>query len=359
MLELTDVSVSLAGKKILDHISVRMELGQQWAITGRTGSGKTSLAKVITGDIFYSGTKLLGAARDARIPNEQIAPSPDGHTIARISFVPQEHQFKNLNNTSDFYYQQRFNSSEAGQSLIVSDLLDPDNNWIDLLHLRELVDRPILQLSNGENKRLQLAQKLQDKPDILILDNPFLGLDVSGRTILGRILAGLIEFGVQVILIAASSDLPAFVTHVLSLNNGKVDFSGTRVEFEDYQASRVSDVHHINSDLLRSLKPAPWLPFEFAVRMINVNISYDGKIVLENINWELKRGDCWSLSGPNGAGKSTLLSLITGDNPQAYANDIFLFDRKRGTGESIWDIKHNIGFVSPELHLFFDQGASC
>ncbi|MET0298203.1 MAG: ATP-binding cassette domain-containing protein, partial [Flavitalea sp.] len=75
--------------------------------------------------------------------------------------------------------------------------------------------------------------------------------------------------------------------------------------------------------------------------------------------WEVLRGERWSLSGPNGAGKSSLLSLVTGDNPQAYANDIVLFDRKRGSGESIWDIKKNIGFVSPELHLYFDQGSTC
>jgi molybdate transport system ATP-binding protein len=92
--------------------------------------------------------------------------------------------------------------------------------------------------------------------------------------------------------------------------------------------------------------------------MHNVNVVYDEKSVLRSINWNVEKGSCWSLSGPNGAGKSTLLSLITGDNPQAYANEIYLFDRKRGTGESIWEIKQKTGFLSPELHLFFDRGAT-
>jgi molybdate transport system ATP-binding protein len=61
------------------------------------------------------------------------------------------------------------------------------------------------------------------------------------------------------------------------------------------------------------------------------------------------------LLGPNGAGKTTLLSLLCGDHPQAYANDIRLFGQKRGTGESIWDIKRRIGMVSPELHLYFSE----
>jgi molybdate transport system ATP-binding protein len=73
----------------------------------------------------------------------------------------------------------------------------------------------------------------------------------------------------------------------------------------------------------------------------------------------VRKGERWNVSGPNGAGKSTLLSLITADNPQAYANEIWLFDRRRGTGETIWDIKRKIGFVSPELHLYFDTGVSC
>jgi molybdate transport system ATP-binding protein len=92
--------------------------------------------------------------------------------------------------------------------------------------------------------------------------------------------------------------------------------------------------------------------------MNKVNISYNGRSILSDINWVVKKGERWSVAGPNGAGKSTLLSLITADNPQAYANDVWLFERKRGSGESIWDIKKKIGYVSPELHLYFDKGIS-
>ena len=103
----------------------------------------------------------------------------------------------------------------------------------------------------------------------------------------------------------------------------------------------------------------PAADFGLAVKMEDVSIRYGEKIILNKINWIVKKGECWNVSGPNGAGKSTLLSLITADNPQAYANKIILFDKERGTGESIWDIKKKIGFVSPELHVYFDQQASC
>jgi molybdate transport system ATP-binding protein len=93
--------------------------------------------------------------------------------------------------------------------------------------------------------------------------------------------------------------------------------------------------------------------------MNHVNIKYGDKVILNNVDWQILPGERWALLGPNGAGKSTLLSLINGDNPQAYANDIVLFDKKRGTGESIWDIKKKIGFVSPELHQYFPTDNSC
>jgi len=94
------------------------------------------------------------------------------------------------------------------------------------------------------------------------------------------------------------------------------------------------------------------------IRMIDVNISYGDKQVLKNINWEVKTGEKWLLQGPNGSGKSTLLSLLSGDHPQAYANNFYLFGHKRGTGESIWDIKRKIGLISPELHWYFDPSAT-
>ncbi|MGH2647015.1 MAG: ABC transporter ATP-binding protein, partial [Ginsengibacter sp.] len=92
---------------------------------------------------------------------------------------------------------------------------------------------------------------------------------------------------------------------------------------------------------------------------VDTNVTYNNRKILDHINWEVNKGECWSVSGHNGSGKSTLLSLITGDNPQAFANEIYLFDRKKGSGESIWDIKQKIGYVSPELHHYFESSCSC
>ena len=94
------------------------------------------------------------------------------------------------------------------------------------------------------------------------------------------------------------------------------------------------------------------------ILMRNINVRYGDKVVLENFNWTVRNGDNWKIVGPNGAGKSTLLSLITADNLQVYSNEIYMFGKQRGTGESIWDIKRRIGLVSPEFQFQYRESVS-
>ncbi|HEX8461890.1 MAG TPA: ATP-binding cassette domain-containing protein [Segetibacter sp.] len=351
VLEAKNISVNKNGKKVLDNISFSMEAGEQWAITGTSGSGKTTLLKVLTGEVFFTGTVTIG----------------EGQTMV---LVEQQHYFKNLSNTSNFYYQQRFNSRDAEDAITVAEELlsiindDQDSKeelsaLADLLDIKRLFNERLLQLSNGENKRLQIVKALLSQPEFLLLDNPFIGLDVKSRQTLEEILGKIAGKGVHIIMVTSANYLPAFITNVLSLSlNGSWSASKVNPVSWNQGYATPSASFLINQSLLQPLiSQNNESFFEFAVRMINVNITYDHKI-LDNINWEVRRGERWSLSGPNGSGKSTLLSLVNADNPQAYANEIYLFDRKRGTGETIWEIKRKIGFVSPELHLYFEKGTS-
>ncbi len=197
-------------------------------------------------------------------------------------------------------------------------------------------------------------QALFRDPAVLILDNPFTGLDTEGRITLHKVLDAIIAAGIHIILITAQQEIPSCITHVAVLNNGQLVHAGKASDL-----SRKKDASSFDTALIKKLPAPAHNSFEHAVKMVDVTIRYGEKTVLQNIHWEVKKGERWSVTGPNGSGKSTLLSLITADNPQAYANEIYLFDRRRGSGESIWDIKKQIGFVSPELHLFFDQGNSC
>jgi molybdate transport system ATP-binding protein len=342
---LSNVSVNTGGQTLLHNINLSVKKGEQWAIIGHSGSGKTTLAQVLAGQIFYSGE------RSFYFP---------ANTNSHIELVAQQHHFKNLSNTRNFYYQQRFNAAEADDSITAGEALincQVDEHWIHALHLGSLLHESLLQLSNGENKRLQLAMALSTHPALLILDNPFLGLDTAGRQTLHSALDGICEKGIQLILITSAPELPACITHIAVLQKGQLKSVQTRAVYLQQAAVAVAVQPDIT--LLQQMPLPAGTDFVMAVQMQQVSIRYGDKIILDKIDWSVKKGECWSLSGPNGAGKSTLLSLITADNPQAYANKIVLFDRQRGSGESIWDIKNKIGFVSPELHLFFEQTATC
>lgn len=346
-IELKNIAVQLSGQALLHPFDWTLKQGEQWLLTGASGSGKTTLAKVFTGSVFHSGTVNL----------------PEG---SRVHYIPQQHHFKNRSHTSDFYYQQRFQSQDAEDSLTIEEELEealasvPNKTWdyLRLLHLDGMTQKPILQLSNGENKRLQLVKALLLEPTLLILDAPFTGLDVDGRKLLHGILQQLSANDIQLIVIGSIEELPDCITHVALLEEGQLKFAGAKESFFK-EFNPKEPAAPLPDSLIAHLKPYAGPPFEKAVELRNVHIEYGGNTILDKVKLSIHRGEKCCLSGPNGAGKSTLLSLITADNPQAYANDIYLFDRKRGSGESIWDIKKKLGYVSPELHLFFPLVSTC
>ena len=342
------LSASYGGAKVLSDISFTLNEDDCLAIVGPVGSGKTTLAKALSGRLFRTGTVYF-KSRTTR-----VHPS--------ILLVEQQHHFKNRSNMQDFYLQQRFNSADAGDAYTILEELSQEDEirvkaWLGFFMLDHLRDKPLVTLSNGENKRLQLVKSVLRDPDWLILDNPFLGLDVEGREILANCLEKLRENAIQFILINSPAALPTCVNRVIYLDNGRAAWDGLVSKYES--ARKVGQLTFDRSkmdDLIASAQV--FEAFQQAVLLRNVTIQYGKKVILSDITWEVKSGDRWALSGPNGAGKSTLLSLITADNPQAYSQDIILFDRKRGTGESIWDIKKRIGYVSPELHVYFREPAN-
>jgi len=346
-----NINISIGGSEILKEISFNINPGEQWGLIGESGSGKSMLAKAIAGKLFYSGKIEVNESKN---PTQSI----------KIELIDQQHRFKNKSNTENFYYQQRFNSANADETItVMQDLQNLSTNevilrkWINAFSLNEQLDKQLILLSNGENKRLQLTKAMLNEPDLLILDNPFIGLDTSGRLDLSNALNSISAEGIKIILIAQEKDLPSCITDVAVLKEGKLYECRKPIRGQSLLDLSFTDENKFNNNIL----PAPILNTSFneVIRMVDVNISYGDKKILKNINWTVNKGERWAISGPNGSGKSTLLSLINADNPQAYANEIYLFERKRGSGESIWDIKKNIGFVSPELHLFFERGITC
>lgn len=347
-IQLQHVSVVLNNQKILDDINLSIHENEHWAIVGDSGAGKTTLAKSICKLIFHHGEINVNHSNTQNL---------------NTAFVAQQHQFKNKQNIHLFYHQQRYNSSDTEETLTVAEVLDnktdhEKNPWISFFSIEQLLNKPIIQLSNGENKRLQLTKALLENPDVLVLDNPFVGLDTTGRKQLQNALNQLTQIGKKIILICSPKDIPDCITHCALLEKGKLILSGTKdLLLNNINKIERSPTFSIQTSI-NEVYQSSYADFEKAVELKNVSIHYQQKAVLDNINWTINKGEKWCVSGPNGSGKSTLLSLITADNPQAFANQIWLFDKRKGTGESIWDIKKKIGHVSPELHLFFEKGIS-
>lgn len=332
------LSASYGASEVLKDISFEISEDACLAIVGPMGSGKTTLAKALSGRLFGKGDVWFQGSF--------------------VLFVEQQHHFKNRSNISEFYMQQRFNSSDSEDSYTVREELGELDvaEWVSVFGLEPLIDKPLLQLSNGENKRLQIVKALGQRPDWLLLDNPYLGLDVQGRAILSVGLAQLKAKGIRFILFLSGGDVPDFVTNVYHLS-GQYPI----IPMLKHGAIKYTDnpmLQHGEENNKPELKPGD-VGDSPIVSLRNVTIRYGTKTILDQFSWTINRGERWVLKGANGAGKSTLLSLITADNPQSYSQDISLFGRQRGSGESIWDIKRNIGYVSPEMHLYFKETGTC
>lgn len=335
------------GKTILDNVNFTLQKGENLIVTGISGVGKTILTKALAKKLYVLGELSI----QYEMENTELAP----HTL----LIEQRYSLKNRGNlTTGFYYQQRFNSSDVNDCYTVWEELlqiSTDTKQIDFL-LDELKmearkNAPVVQLSSGEHKRFQIIKALLQPTQIMLLDEPFIGLDKESRQKLYGIIDEKAAQGTTFVIISGVHHaFPDSITHVLELSKEGNHQFATKEAFVPSQSDNsfgihIEDIHWQQSEL----------EFDYAIRMVNTFVRYGDKTILNNINWNVQKGEKWLLQGHNGAGKSTLLSLITGDNPQAYANEIYLFDKRRGHGESIWDVKRPIGFVSPEVFAYYDK----
>ena len=340
-----NLNLSYRNKAVLKDLYWEVNVCQNWVLWGESGSGKTSLAKAIAGLIPSQGSIEINYDAQSKLP-------------AEVLFVESWYQFKNLEGVANFYYQQRYTSLQANDTLTVHaelvaygkekglhfDLVEP---ILEALGFTTFASSQLIELSSGEHKKLQLVKALWLKPQLLIIDQPYTGLDKVSRKNLNTLLDQITAEGVQLILICNDLEFPASIDCFAKIIDGQIVTSFSR-EIGDL----LPEIH--KRKIPAFLKESPIYSSNDMVKMVDVNISYGEKQVLKNINWEVKAGEKWLLQGPNGSGKSTLLSLINGDHPQSYANELYLFGNRRGTGESIWDIKQHIGLISPEFHWYFD-----
>lgn len=334
--------------RMREPLNLRIGKGEHVAIVGPNGAGKSLLVDTITG-------------RYPLLMNEvmyDFSPSESKMACDNIKYIT----FRDSYGDSDatYYYQQRWNTHDIDDTPVVRDLLPSCRNeelrkaLYGLFGVEEMLDKHIILLSSGELRKFQLTKALLGGPRVLIMDNPFIGLDAKTRDQLRALLRGLTELAsLQVVLVLSKTDdIPDFITHVIPVEDRRVEPMVSLREYLD----RCPEIpaHVLSEEKRRRILELPYAEnlyhTERIVDLHNVSIRYGDRIILKDLDWSVKCGEKWALSGDNGSGKSTLLSLVCADNPQSYACNISLFGKKRGSGESIWEIKKHIGYVSPEMH---------
>ncbi len=349
------------------------ECDEHWVLHGGNGAGKSIFAEalrghlpLVQGELHYHFRPMDGLSA------EQL--------IGHVSFDDRRADLHGA------VVQSRWNSLEEDHAVLVRDFLSYDQVMdvnpfavgvveeplrrrferrrrlaSALLGIETFFDRALLTLSNGERQRVQLARALCHPLRLLILDEPFIGMDQGTRKHFHHVLRSLMQSPLRLLLITSrEEDVPRGITHALEIDDCRI-----------ISSAPIPARRHLKPQS-RNLPQPPPTDLEsnpnrttgkgkgkVLVSLREVTVRYGARTILDQVNWEIREGESWALVGRNGSGKSTLLSLINGDNPQAYSNCVRVFGKLRGAGESVWDLKQKIGWVSPELQVHFDTDLTC
>jgi molybdate transport system ATP-binding protein len=380
------ITVRFPNRLILEDSSWKMGTDEHWAILGPNGSGKTTLVRSLWGGVPLRGGTILF---DFLGPDLRDSESPPLEAIGYVSLEMHQRLMEQEDLQEEYRaYAEKEGEGSTAREVVFSGILasrslrEEDESRLSevarLLDISPILSRPVRSLSTGEIRKIIIARALMKSPRLLILDEPFEGLDEGGRDLLARSINRLMTGPMRVILVVHRlEEIVPNITHVLMVKDGRLFRQGPKDEiltsenltrlygcslrlgknngtyFLTYEEERGS-LRELPEERREALTGGP----ETLIEMKDTTVSYDGRVVLDRLNWVMRRGENWAVLGPNGAGKSTLVKLILGENLQAYANQIFLFGRRRGSGESIWDIRKRIGVVSAELQVQYRKRIS-
>jgi molybdate transport system ATP-binding protein len=310
-------------------ISWEIGKGELNAVIGANRSGKSLLAKIICGKVFdYKG---------------QVSKTIKDTDIVFADYTADSLRF----HYSDFYYQQRYNAFDVADLETIQELLAYNagdvyqNSIFNKILPSSVLSKKIIELSSGESRKVVILKSILKPAKVYVLDNPFTGLDNNSIVLLIDVFKMMTQqYGKTVVLLLNKAPEDIVFDTVIHLNNPH--------EVIVNSSSFIND----------STYKTPETSFNIVFKIKNQHLKVGNKTLIHDVSWTIGKGEKWVLKGANGSGKSTLMSLINADNGIAYSLDIILFDKLRGTGESIWDIKSKIGFVSPEIQLFWNRAMS-
>jgi molybdate transport system ATP-binding protein len=343
LVEMEGVTVRLRDQHILPQTCWQVREGEQWAVLGPNGSGKSSLVRSLAGLAPTSSGVIRWHLDGGRAGVGYVAFELEEELLGREAAREEARSFAH-----------DFDGALTARALLAA--AGPPGAF----DLEPLLDRPLRALSAGELRRVLIARALAGRPRLLVLDEPFDGLDGGARLRLKELLSGLARSGIPLILVTHHrEELPQGITHLLLLRSCRIVAQGPRAEvLAGHRLEELYGPDAAEGATMAPDGPPASLPERAAagaplVELREVTVRYGETTVLDRVSWTLRRGERWALLGPNGSGKSTLLELIHGDNPQAYANEVRLFGRRRGSGESLWELREKLGFVSSRLQAAY------
>jgi molybdate transport system ATP-binding protein len=235
---------------------------------------------------------------------------------------------------------------------------------IRVFALKDMLQRAFRALSTGETRKLLLAKAILSQPELLILDEPWDGLDQQACADFDTLLLEISTQTTFIFVLNRFSEVPSFCQQLVLMKSGSIQWQTPVNNDLAEQLTHISQLCHMQQpDLVLpekdsdSFAPHPLNVDAPLVKLTNAKVNYAENIVFRHLNWIIQPQQHWQVTGPNGSGKTCLLNLITGDHPQCYVNDIYVFGYQRGSGESIWQIKQYIGYLSNAFHL--DYRVNC
>ncbi|EOX4797967.1 molybdate ABC transporter ATP-binding protein ModF [Vibrio alginolyticus] len=341
----------LAAKRNTTHLFIddwKINTQQSWGIFSADGDIGSLLGDLICDEISPNSGEI----------------ELNGLSVAQVSLSEQQRLLERELEKDDTDFLDRIDQGSTVYSLILEQSQDTNLteqlvNDLDLSHLR---DSGFRVLSTGETRRVMLARALATQPDLVLLDNPFTGLDIAHRAALARYLHSLSQNVQLLITFSRESDMPEWINSIALFSAGKLDSTMDKSSWDNHPIiGQIKSQSEQQSEEMMSLirQHQHSTPFNNPIfELKNGAVEYTDKKIFTGLNWRIDKGQHWQVKGPNGCGKSTLLGLIFGDHPQCYSNDIDIFGKKRGTGETIWEIKQHIGMVSSALHLQYRVNCS-
>jgi molybdate transport system ATP-binding protein len=351
LLKLSKISFAYRALPVLQDLDWCWNKDQQWACLGPNGAGKTTLAKLLGGQLQCASGEI-----------HKSTEIQSGLT-AYVCFEQQRELCDRDRRLDDSEF--RGDASDPGTT--VADAINRGSkphpataDWVQRLNMKHILERGIRYISTGEMRKTLLLRAILGDPQLLILDSPLDGLDRASQREMGEVIQQLLATDIKVLLLCRRiEDIPTGISDVLVLDQGKLVAAGPAAEV--LNSHTVVQLMNPPAPVLQPLPPPAPRPYKLEpeqalLELHGVNVSYRDTRVLQDLEWTFSPGQHCNISGPNGSGKTTLLSLINGDNHKAYGQNITLFGRRRGSGESVWDIKQKFGLLNTQLHLNHVRG---